>query len=126
MNIISGIPMGNTPLDVISATDVGPVVCELFKNPPAALHKTFSLSGCKVTIADMVSIWRKYVPDKSFKDKQVCIRGLIEYSFHLRVFARNFRQDSSPSCKVPACNTQSGCKYVKLSYIYFLTSISIK
>ena len=61
------IPMGHTPLDVISANDVGPVVRAAFADPQSFLHKTLSLSGSKLTVKEIAAILAKHLPGKCFK-----------------------------------------------------------
>lgn len=52
------IPMGLTPLDMVSREDVGHIVAQIFQNRPQFLHQTVSLSGDKLTmkqVADYLS-----------------------------------------------------------------------
>lgn len=75
------IPMGHTPLDVISANDVGPVVRAAFADPQSFLHKTLSLSGSKLTVKEIAAILAKHLPGKCFKDKQVTVDDYRRYPF---------------------------------------------
>ena len=71
--LIAEIPMGQAPLDMINADDVGGVVCNIFRQGTADIHKTFSLSGDKLTVPEMAALMSGYLAPRVFRDTQVSI-----------------------------------------------------
>ena len=65
--------MGQAPLDMINADDVGGVVCNIFRQGTADIHKTFSLSGDKLTVPEMAALMSGYLAPRVFRDTQVSI-----------------------------------------------------
>ncbi|XP_061188329.1 nmrA-like family domain-containing protein 1 [Saccostrea echinata] len=67
------IPMGITPLDMISVDDVGDIVRVILNNRTGHLHKTHSVCGDKQTIKEMAQIMSRHLAPLYFQDKQVTI-----------------------------------------------------
>lgn len=67
------IPMGQTPLDMMSVDDVGGCVASVFLNKDHYIDKTVSVCGDKVTVREMAQTLSKYLRPKIFKDKQVTV-----------------------------------------------------
>jgi len=71
------IPMGQTPLDMMSVDDVGGVVKHVFENREKYLDKTVSVCGDKVTVREIAQILTKYLQPKTFTHRQLSV-----YEFH--------------------------------------------
>lgn len=65
------IPMGSTPLCMMSVDDVGEVVRQLFLQGKTYLHKTISVCGDKITTREIVSVLNRALSPKCIQDKQV-------------------------------------------------------
>ena len=68
---LSEIPMGTTPLDLVSVEDIGEVARTVFLNQSRFLNKTLSLCGSKITINEMAHYLTQYLRPMQFKDKPV-------------------------------------------------------
>ncbi|XP_012943193.1 nmrA-like family domain-containing protein 1 [Aplysia californica] len=73
------IPMGQTPLDMMSVDDVGGIVVSVLLNRDFYLDKTVSVCGDKITVREMALALSKYLRPKVFKDKQLTV-----YEFNQR------------------------------------------
>ena len=71
MPYLSEIPMGETPLDLISVEDIGDAARKVFLDPHKYLNKTLSLCGSKITIKEMAHYLSQYLRPMHFKDKPV-------------------------------------------------------
>ena len=69
--LIAEIPMGTTPLDLISVEDIGEVARTVFLDESRFLNKTLSLCGSKPTISEMAHYLTQYLRPLQFKDKPV-------------------------------------------------------
>ncbi|XP_059176726.1 nmrA-like family domain-containing protein 1 [Physella acuta] len=65
------IPMGTTPLDMMSVEDVGPIVLTVLRHRNQYLSKTVSVCGDKITVREMAQVLGKYLKPRLFKDKQI-------------------------------------------------------
>ncbi|BFZ05696.1 hypothetical protein BsWGS_08735 [Bradybaena similaris] len=73
------IPMGTTPLDMISTEDIGPIILAVLRRREPFLNKVLSVCGDKLTPREMAQILSKHLRPKLFKDKQ-----LTTLDFHKR------------------------------------------
>ncbi|CAG5135661.1 unnamed protein product [Candidula unifasciata] len=62
------IPMGTIPLDMISVEDIGPIVVSVLSQRETYLHKTLSVCGDKLTVAEMAYILTKHLRPKQAAD----------------------------------------------------------
>ncbi|CAE1167762.1 unnamed protein product [Acanthosepion pharaonis] len=67
----SFIPMGLTPLDMISREDVGHIVAKIFQKRPKMLHKIISMSGDKLTMKQVADCLTNSLRPIEFKHKQI-------------------------------------------------------
>ncbi|ELT96234.1 hypothetical protein CAPTEDRAFT_161267 [Capitella teleta] len=65
------IPMGHTPLNLISLEDVGNVVVEVFNQGEKFVKKSLSISGDKMTVKDIAGTFSEVLQPKRFQDKQI-------------------------------------------------------
>ena len=65
------IPMGITPLDLVSVEDIGEVARIVFLNKEPFLGKTLSLSGSKLTIKEIAAELSKFLRPLHFRDRPV-------------------------------------------------------
>ncbi|XP_052223047.1 nmrA-like family domain-containing protein 1 isoform X2 [Dreissena polymorpha] len=72
-NCVLEIPMGETPLDLISVEDIGEVARTVFCNTPSYLDKTLSLCGEKITIREIAAELTRALPPMLFKDKPITV-----------------------------------------------------
>ena len=86
LSLLTVLPTGFTPLDMMSVEDLGPVVLQVLSNRDKFLEKTLSVSGDKLTIREVASVLNRYLAPKSFRDKQVSVlnRYLAPKSFRDR------------------------------------------
>lgn len=73
------IPMGTTPLDMMSVEDVGPVVANILRNGRLFLGKTESICGDKIKVKEMAGILTRYLRPKVFKDKQLTVHEFYQH-----------------------------------------------
>ncbi|PIO26682.1 hypothetical protein AB205_0048410 [Aquarana catesbeiana] len=64
------IPMGDIPMDGISVKDLGPIVCNILKNPSEYTGKDIGLSADKLTIKQYAEIMSE-VTGKTIVDSKV-------------------------------------------------------
>ncbi|KAK3774383.1 hypothetical protein RRG08_049039 [Elysia crispata] len=72
------IPMGITPLDMMSVEDVGPVVVNILRNRSIFLGKTESICGDKITVREMAEVLSRYLRPKFFRDKQLTVHEFYQ------------------------------------------------
>ena len=72
-SLLTVLPTGFTPLDMMSVEDLGPVVLQVLSNRDKFLDKTLSVSGDKLTIREVAFVLNRYLAPKSFRDKQVSV-----------------------------------------------------
>lgn len=72
-NFVLEIPMGETPLDLVSVEDVGQVARTVFLNKNPFLNKTLSLCGEKLTIREIAAQLTHYLRPYVFKDKPITV-----------------------------------------------------
>lgn len=77
------IPMGESPLDLISVEDIGEVARTVFLNQPRFLNKTLSLCGDKITIREMAKYLNQYLrplrPEMNFRDRPVTVNDYKKF-----------------------------------------------
>ncbi|CAI9533665.1 unnamed protein product [Staurois parvus] len=74
------IPMGDIPMDGISVTDLGPVVCSILKSPSEYIGKDIGLSAEKLTINQYAKITSK-VTGKTIVDSKITPEAYEKLSF---------------------------------------------
>ncbi|GFN73547.1 nmra-like family domain-containing protein 1 [Plakobranchus ocellatus] len=72
------IPMGLTPLDMMSVEDVGPVVVSILRSGRLFHGKTESICGDKITVREMAHVLSTYLRPKVFKDKQLTVHEFYQ------------------------------------------------
>ncbi|KAL4219579.1 NmrA-like domain-containing protein 1 [Mactra antiquata] len=72
-NFILEIPMGETPLDLVSVEDIGEVARTVFLNKAPFLDKTLSLCGDKLTIREIAAEFTRHLQPMSFRDKPITV-----------------------------------------------------
>nr|KAG5712464.1 hypothetical protein BaRGS_011438 [Batillaria attramentaria] len=91
------LPMGFTPLDMMSVEDLGPVVLHVLQNRAKYMNKTLSVSGDKLTMREVAAVLSSYLgPRKVFKDKQLTfqefsrldIPGVLDWAQMFNFFVR--------------------------------------
>ncbi|KAK6195916.1 hypothetical protein SNE40_001243 [Patella caerulea] len=75
------IPMGLTPIDLISVDDIGGIVKSIFDNKSQYINKTISISGDKLTIAEVAAILNINMKPKMFREKQISINDYRQKEF---------------------------------------------
>ncbi len=63
--------MGDTPLDMMAADDVGGVVLNIFRQGAPYSCKTYSLTGSKVTVDEMAALFTAHMQPNMFVDQKV-------------------------------------------------------
>ncbi|XP_040212207.1 nmrA-like family domain-containing protein 1 [Rana temporaria] len=71
------IPMGDIPMDGISVTDLGPIVCSVLKNPSEYAGKDIGLSADKLTIRQYAEIMSE-VTGKTIVDSKITPEAYIK------------------------------------------------
>ena len=69
--------MGVTPLNMISAEDVGEIVNIILTNKATYLNKTLSICGDKLTVREMAAYLSRHLAPIHFKERQVCIYNVL-------------------------------------------------
>ncbi|KAK0063376.1 nmrA-like family domain-containing protein 1 [Biomphalaria pfeifferi] len=65
------IPMGKTPLDLISRDDIGPIVLKVMQHSQEYLSKSLSVCGDKLCVQEIATVLSKWLHPIIFKDKQI-------------------------------------------------------
>ncbi|XP_077306161.1 nmrA-like family domain-containing protein 1 [Lithobates pipiens] len=74
------IPMGDIPMDGISVTDLGPIVCSILKNPCEYTGKDIGLSADKLTIKQYAEIMSE-VTGKTIVDSKITPEAYAKLNF---------------------------------------------
>ncbi|XP_073492329.1 nmrA-like family domain-containing protein 1 [Aquarana catesbeiana] len=74
------IPMGDIPMDGISVKDLGPIVCNILKNPSEYTGKDIGLSADKLTIKQYAEIMSE-VTGKTIVDSKITPEAYVKLNF---------------------------------------------
>ncbi|XP_069497495.1 nmrA-like family domain-containing protein 1 [Ambystoma mexicanum] len=72
------LPMGDTGLDGISLTQVGPVVASIIHNPRRWIGKSCSISADRLTIHEYAVTLSRLLHPAQFKDDRISVRAFVE------------------------------------------------
>ncbi|KAJ8376156.1 hypothetical protein SKAU_G00067360 [Synaphobranchus kaupii] len=72
------IPMGDTPMDSISLSDVGPVVTAILKNSHKWAGKSCHLSANRLPVSEYAETLTNYLAPRVFQDSRISLKKFVE------------------------------------------------
>ncbi|KAJ8279131.1 hypothetical protein COCON_G00061970 [Conger conger] len=72
------IPMGETPMDSISLSDVGPVVTTILKNSQKWAGKSCLLSADRLTVTEYAEMLTNHLAPRVFQDSRISLKMFVE------------------------------------------------